>query len=99
MADGGMVVSHLEKNISNPNIAFYFPGYLVPGTLGYSLADENQFWWQRKRVKINGKDYEVRARMKQFNFLSGHADADDLKTWLWAIKKENDVIFLLYMVM
>lgn len=33
MADGGMVLSHLEANISDPTTVFYFPGYLVPGTL------------------------------------------------------------------
>ncbi len=42
MAEGGMVISHLEQNLGNPEVAFYFPGYLVPGTLGYALANESQ---------------------------------------------------------
>jgi predicted metal-dependent RNase len=42
MAEGGMVISHLEKHIGNPETAFYFPGYLVPGTLGYAIANESQ---------------------------------------------------------
>ncbi len=29
MADGGMVIEHLEKNIEDPTTVFYFPGYLV----------------------------------------------------------------------
>ncbi len=37
-----MVISHLEKHISNPEVAFYFPGYLVPATLGYVLASDAQ---------------------------------------------------------
>jgi Cft2 family RNA processing exonuclease len=86
MAEGGMVISHLEKNLANPEVAFYFPGYLVPGTLGYALASESQPGWQQKNVKIAGKEYEVKARIKQFNFLSGHGDEEDLLTWLWAMK-------------
>ncbi len=42
MAEGGMVISYLESHVSNPDVAFYFPGYLVPGTLGYALASESQ---------------------------------------------------------
>lgn len=90
MAEGGMVISHLEKNLANPEVAFYFPGYLVPGTLGYALASESQPGWQRKNVKIAGKWYEVKARIKQFNFLSGHGDEEDLQTWLWAMKLRKD---------
>ncbi len=90
MAEWGMVISHLEKNISNPEVAFYFPGYLVPGTLGYALASDTQPGWQQKKVKIIGKDYQVKARMRQFNFLSGHGDEEDLQTWLWAIKLRKD---------
>ena len=89
MAEGGMVISHLEKNLTNPEVAFYFPGYLVPGTLGYALASESQPGWQQKNVKIAGKWYEVQARIKQFNFLSGHADEQDLQTWLWALTLRN----------
>ena len=85
MGEGGRIISHLEENLWNPNIAFYFPGYLVPGTLGYSLADANQPGWQQKRVKIWAATYDVKARIKQFNFLSWHGDADDLRTWLGAI--------------
>ena len=90
MAEWGMVISHLEKHISNPEVAFYFPGYLVPGTLGYVLASDAQPGWQQKKVKITGKDYQVKARMRQFNFLSGHGDEQDLQTWLWAIKFRKD---------
>ena len=86
MAEGGMVISHLEKNLTNPEVAFYFPGYLVPGSLGYALASESQPGGQQKNVKIAGKGYEVKARIKQFNWLSGHGDEEDLQTWLWAMK-------------
>ncbi len=99
MADGGMVIEHLEKNIEDPTTVFYFPGYLVPGTLGYALANESQSGGQQKRVTIEWrtgkKQYEVKARMKQFNFLSGHGDAEDLRAWLWILnlqKKSNIII-------
>lgn len=86
MADWGMVVQHLQKNIADPSTVFYFPGYLVPGTLGYAIANKEQPWGQQKRVTIEGISYEVKARMKQFNFLSGHGDAEDLRAWLRALK-------------
>lgn len=90
MAEGGMVISYLESHVSNPDVAFYFPGYLVPGTLGYALASESQPGWQQKKVEISGKTYEVQARMMQFNFLSGHGDEEDLMVWLWAMKLRKD---------
>jgi metallo-beta-lactamase family protein len=95
MADGGMVVSHLEKKIDNPKKVFYFPGYLVPGTLGYDLANEHQVGWQQKLVMIWWKEYKVRATMKQFNFLSWHGDAEDLKNWLQAVKMRKDANILI----
>jgi Cft2 family RNA processing exonuclease len=94
MADGGMVISHLEKNIWNPKHVFYFPGYLVSGTLGHALANEDQPGGQQKLVQIWWKEYEVKARMKQFNFLSGHGDAEDLRSWLAAIKMKKDANIL-----
>lgn len=81
-----MVIQHLQANIGDPTTVFYFPGYLVPGTLGYALANEHQPGGQQKRVLIEGKIFEVKARMKQFNFLSGHGDAEDLRAWLRAMK-------------
>lgn len=86
MADWGMVIQHLQSNIEDPTTVFYFPGYLVPGTLGYAIANKDQPWGQQKRITIEGKLFEVKARMKQFNFLSGHGDAEDLRAWLRALK-------------
>ncbi len=86
MADWGMVIHHLQSNIEDPTTVFYFPGYLVPGTLGYAIANKDQPGGQQKRVTIEGETYEVKARMKQFNFLSGHGDAEDLRAWLRALK-------------
>ncbi len=98
MADGGMVLEHLEKNIEDPTTVFYFPGYLVRWTLGYALANTSQPGWQQKRVFIEWrtgkKQYEVKARMKQFNFLSWHGDAEDLRAWLWALKLPKDANIL-----
>lgn len=81
-----MVIHHLQSNIEDPTTVFYFPGYLVPGTLGYAIANKDQPGGQQKRVTIEGETYEVKARMKQFNFLSGHGDAEDLRAWLRALK-------------
>jgi predicted metal-dependent RNase len=58
----------------------------VPGSLGYALASESQPGWQQKSVEIGDKTYEVQARIKQFNFLSGHGDEEDLQTWLGALE-------------
>ncbi len=86
MADGGMVIEYLRNNISDPTNVFYFPGYLVPGSLWYALANESQPGWQQKLVRIEWEEFEVNARMKQFNFLSGHGDAEDLRAWLGALR-------------
>lgn len=93
MADGWMVLEHLEKNIEDPTTVFYFPGYLVAGTLGHALANTSQPGGQQKRVTIEWKKgkkiFEVKAEMKQFNFLSGHWDVVDLLAWLWVLKLQK----------
>lgn len=97
MAEWGMIIQHLKSLIGDPTSVFYFPGYLVPGSLGYALANEHQPWGQQKKVTIEWESYEVRARMKQFKFLSGHGDAEDLRAWLNAMNlKKNATIHIVH---
>lgn len=76
MADGGRVVHHIIRNISNPNSTILFVGFQAIGTLGRELVDGN------KSVQIEDKFYPVKAKIINIQGFSAHADQDDLFKWI-----------------
>lgn len=95
MADGGMVMSHLEKGLWNPDKVFFFPGYLVEGTLGHRLVNPEIKNRTIAPIMIAWKEIEPKAIIRQFNFLSWHCDWEDLNTFLGAIKMRKGANLLL----
>ena len=51
-------------------------GFQAQGTLGRILHDG------ASRVRIQGEDIQVRARIRSLDFYSGHADATGLVRWI-----------------
>lgn len=51
-------------------------GFQAQGTLGRILQDG------AKRVRIQGEDIEVRARIRSLDMYSGHADGPELEAWV-----------------
>lgn len=80
MATGGAIMSYLLKCLADIRTTFFFMGYMAEGTLGRDLTDEVK---PRKIVRLPDIEYpiEVLARVKRFNFLSGHMDQKDLWEW------------------
>ena len=72
-----------------PDTTFVFMGYMAEGTLGRDLTDE----YNPKKIvsimvpnkadksKMELKKIIVKARVKRFNFISGHMDQTDLWGW------------------
>ena len=92
MADGWPVMEYLKVYGWDEKSAFYFPGFLVPGTRWYQVADEYQIGGQKKMIEIDSTPVEIRARMRQIKGFSGHADEEDILTWMEAIKMTKDAV-------
>jgi metallo-beta-lactamase family protein len=76
MCTGGRIKHHLKHNIWRPESSIVFVGYQAEGTLGRKIVDG------RKKVKIFGETYRVKARVSTIGGFSSHADQDILLDWL-----------------
>ena len=75
MLSGGRILHHLKHRISSPLNTLLFVGYQPPGGTGdwlLSGADS---------VRILGREYAVRADIRQLSGLSAHGDKQELLTW------------------
>ena len=80
MATGGPIMTYLTKYLDDLETTFMFMGYMADGTLGRELTDEIK---PKKLVRLPdvANPIEVIARVKRFNFISGHMDQKDLWEW------------------
>ncbi len=80
MAEAGRIRHHLANNIGNPNNLIFFIGYCAEHTLGAQILSG------RNPVNIFGEPYAVRARIASLDSFSGHADKNELRRYIQAIK-------------
>ena len=90
MANGGRVVHHLLRRISDPDNIVLFTGYQAEGTLGRSILDG------RDQVEILGHAVPVRARIDKLNSLSAHADQAEIMKWLAGFKEPPRKTFIVH---
>ena len=76
MCNGGRIIHHLKRNISQKGAHIMIVGYQANGTLGRKLVDGHE------QVKIHGDLYPVRAQIHTVGGLSAHGDIDDLSRWV-----------------
>lgn len=76
MANGGRIVHHIEQNIGFFANQYLIVGYQVQGSLGRRLLDGE------KTVRIHGKEYEVKAKIRAIGGYSAHADQPRLVKWV-----------------
>ena len=88
MCTAGRIKHHLAHHIGDPACTVLFIGYQAQGTLGRQLVDGNQ------HVRIHGINRLVRARVRQIQGISGHADREGLLKWLGYLKKPPRHVFL-----
>lgn len=72
MSNGGRVIGHELNYLPDPKTTLLFVGYQSAGTLGRELSDG------AKKVKIMGKEIEVRAKIESIEGYSAHKDMDHL---------------------
>jgi metallo-beta-lactamase family protein len=90
MCTGGRIKYHLANNISRPQSSIMFVGYQAVGTLGRQIIDG------AKKVRILGRQYQVKANIVQVHGFSAHADRYELLTWLKGLQSPPKMIFVVH---
>jgi metallo-beta-lactamase family protein len=76
MADAGRIQHHIKNNIWRSNATILFVGYQAPGTLGHYISSGEPV------VRIHGKEFLVKAEIRQLGNYSAHADQGELLEWV-----------------
>lgn len=88
MCDAGRVRKHLKRLLWRKEATVLLCGYQATGTLGRLLAEG------APRVSIRGDEVRVRARIRQLDAYSGHADASGLVAWAKARLPVSGTVFI-----
>jgi metallo-beta-lactamase family protein len=88
MCTAGRIKHHLAHNIGNPASTILFVGYQAQGTLGRQILDGNH------EVRIHGLSRWVRAKVRQIQGISGHADRNALMKWLGYFRRPPRQVFI-----
>jgi metallo-beta-lactamase family protein len=88
MCDAGRVRKHLKRLLWRRDATVLLPGFQAVGTLGRILAEG------ASSVRIQGEDIAVRARVRQLDVYSGHADQAGLVAWAKARQPVTGKVFL-----
>ncbi len=76
MSNGGRILHHEKRYLSDPNSAIVFVGYQVDGSLGRKILDG------QKEVMIFGEKVSVNCFVKGIGGYSAHADQSALAEWV-----------------
>ncbi|MBI2013476.1 MAG: MBL fold metallo-hydrolase [Candidatus Colwellbacteria bacterium] len=88
MSNGGRILRHEARYLSDPKSTILFVGYQAEGTLGRRILDGE------KTVKILREKVSVRARVVNIPEYSAHADQKDLLEWLYPMRKSLKKVFV-----
>lgn len=90
MCEAGRIRHHLKHNLWRPESTILFVGYQSNGTLGRKILEG------ASEVKLFNEKIDVRAQVRQFRGLSGHADKNGLIGWLNAFEKKPRKVFVVH---
>ena len=90
MCEAGRIKHHLKHNLWRPESTILFVGYQANGTLGRAIYEG------AKEVRLFGETIEVRAQIRKFLGISGHADKDGLLRYIQAFTKKPQKVFVVH---
>ncbi len=76
MSQGGRILHHQVRYLSDPKSTLLIVTYQAQGTLGRKILEG------AKKVEILDRIIPVKARIEHINAYSSHADQRDLMNWL-----------------
>lgn len=80
MCTGGRIVDHLKEGLENPKNDVVFVGYQADGAPGRAILEAGKR--PGTRVRLDGEEVAVRARIHSLSGYSAHADQDGLVKWV-----------------
>lgn len=76
MVEAGRILHHVNNNIENPRNTILFVGYCEPSSLGGRIRAG------AKKIKLFGKELDVKARIDSIDAYSAHGDRDEMTEYL-----------------
>lgn len=88
MATGGRILHHLKHYGPDPRCTILFTGFQAGGTRGAAMIDGAE------SVKIHGAYVPIRAKVRELDMLSAHADGDEILDWLRSFRRPPRMTFV-----
>jgi len=88
MSNGGRILHHESRYLSDPKSEIIFVGYQAVGSLGREILEG------ATQVKIFGETIPVRCRMVNIPGYSAHADQPRLLAWLGSMRHTLKKVFV-----
>jgi metallo-beta-lactamase family protein len=90
MMTGGRILHHMYHRLKNKQDTLLISGYQAEGTRGRKIVDKSP------TIKIFGEDVPVLCRVVNMTSLSGHADREELFTWMKNFKDKPKMTFVVH---
>lgn len=90
MMTGGRILHHMFNRLPNEQDTFLIAGYQAEGTRGRDIIEG------RDSVKIFGELVPVKCKIETITSMSGHADQEELFTWLGNFKDKPKQTFTVH---
>lgn len=88
MLSGGRILHHLASFGGDSRNAILLSGFQAAGTRGAALAAGAD------RLRMFGREFTINAEVVQLKAFSGHADADEILTWMRAAARPPLMTYL-----
>ncbi len=88
MSNGGRILHHEARYLSDPKSTILFIGYQAKGSLGREILDG------AKSVKIFGEEIPVKCKKTAIGGYSAHADQPQLLRWVSSLRGSLKKIFV-----